>query len=553
MKRHLRSLLPSLWFTLAFSMGPALAQSPAPVEGHYEKVAPHLNPGGLFYSYVDIENDALSLAKIGDMILESAREEAGGALPPGLTASGIIKALGIDRLKAFGLSSRKAEDGLIHNRGFFYLPEGRTGLFKLFGGDAAPFQSPRCAPAGSDLVIETDLTLGAVLDLVEAVLTSTGDEQYLQVFKSALSFPVPHTELKAGDFISQLNTKIILAGRLEKGITFKPDEKAPALPAFRLVACFDGLEFLAAPLFKLAAESGEMKIEQGDGFEAILPREALPEALSFFKPLIYHDLKSKRLLIGTHREGVTEFLTAAHPISSDPDFIKAIAGLATEGNDFSYLTPGLLKAVNDLSGSIIREAMADLEKLNPSGGTPGHLKSLLEALQSFSPVPNQALTGLRANLKDGILFQSNSTSSYKTILLTATVVPVALVASASFAGFSRIKQAQLSGPASPDLPREAAEAEPAADDDHPDEGADAATIRANLQQIAFAAQSWFVDHPDATEVSYNELIEAELLFRIKPVNGESYQDLKLQKTGGTLSVKPKDGAKVSRDYGAAEK
>jgi hypothetical protein len=403
--------------------------------------------------------------------------------------------------------------------------------------------------------METDLSLGALLDLVEAVLSSTGDEQYLQIFKSALSFPVPHTELKAGDFISQLNTKIILAGRLEKGITFKLDEKAPALPAFRLVACFDGLEYLAAPLFQLAAASGHLKIEQGDGFEAILPGEALPEALSYFKPLLYHDLKSKRLLIGTHREGVTEFLAAAHPISSDPDFVKAIAGLATEGNDFSYLTPGLLKAVNDVSGYLIKDAMADLEKRNPNpaSGTAEQLKPLLEVLQGFSPVPSQALSGLRANLKDGILFQSNSTSSYKTTLLTATLVPVAFVASASFAAFTRIKQAPLEGPGSPDLPRAAAEAKAAADDDHADEGADAATIRANLQQIAFAAQSWFVDHPDAAEVSYNELIEAELLFRLKPVNGESYQDLKLMKAGGTLSVKTEQGAKVSRDYGAAEK
>ncbi len=547
MKRHLRFFLPSLLLALSLSPGPAPAQPPAPAEGHYGKVAPHLDPGGIFYTYVDIDSDALSFAKMGDTLLGIAREEAGGVIPPGLSTSGIIKALGLDRLKAFGLSSRKAEGGLFRNRGFLYLPEGRTGVFQLFGGEAAPLQSPLSAPAGSDLVMEMDLTLGAVLELVEAVLTSTGEEQYLQVFKSALSFPVPHTELNAGDFISQLNTKIILAGRLEKGTTFKPDPKAPDLPAFRLVLSFDGLEYLAAPLFKLAIESGGMKIEKGDGFEMILPGEAMPDGLSFFKPVLYHDLKTKRLLIGTHQEMVTEFLAAAQPIAADPVFVKAIEGLAVAGNDFSYLSTGLMQALQNVTDVIMKEAMADIEKLSPgSSGAAGKFQPFFEALQSLSPVPTQAMVGLRANLKDGILFQSNSTSSYKSILMTAALVPAAIMASAAgFASYNGLqrKSLELSAPAG-----EAAEAPAEAG-----ANADTAAIQANLQQIDFAAQSWFVDRADATEVTYIELIEAELLFRIKPVSGESYQDLKVKKSGGTLSVKTKNGAGVSRDYGPPAK
>ena len=126
------------------------------------------------------------------------------------------------------------------------------------------------------------------------------------------------------------------------------------------------------------------------------------------------------------------------------------------------------------------------------------------------------------------------------------MIPTAMMASVSSAAYLTAQglQKDASGlqklKAAPDSPGPAA-----ANERH------AAAIRANLQQITFAAQSWFLDHKDATEVSYGQLLEAELIFRLESVHGESYQDLKVQKTGGTLSVKDKEGTTVSRDYDPA--
>ena len=518
---------------LAVSPVPSLAQTAPGGSKHFEAVSKHLDQGGLFYTYVDIDGDAARFAGVADALLDFARKEAGGAIPPGLSAKGILQALGLDRVKAIGMSSRKAEGTLFQNRALIYLPEGRAGIFKLFGGAAAPLQAPGFAPAGSDLVLESELTLSALQEVAEAVLRSTGDPQMLEQFKGLLGFPVPGLEMTAGDLISRLNTRILVAGRLEKGKTFTPPGSPSALPAFRLVVSFDDLDFLFAPIKEIAGQSGAATLEQGEGFELIRPTAALPEGLDDFKPVLYHDLKSKRLLLSTHLDAVEECLAGKQPLSGDPGYAKATEGLPKDGNEFSYITPAVFETFQKLMQTFMAAAPSPA-----AGPNPEILKELMAQMETLSPLPTHPLAGVRANLPEGMLFQSNSTSSFKSIVALAAVVPVAFVATAATGIAAPLSR--ISGEAKPEAP--AAEAPPEEDDT-------TGAIRANLQQIAFAAQTYFLDHADAAEVSYEQLIKAELLFRVEAVNGESYKGLKLKKAGGTLSVKRSGGDSVDHKYG----
>ena len=77
----------------------------AQVPTNFDAVAKLLEVGGVFYTVVDLEGDIARFAGMGDSLIDLARKEAGGAIPPGLKASGIIRSLGLDRVKAIGMSS----------------------------------------------------------------------------------------------------------------------------------------------------------------------------------------------------------------------------------------------------------------------------------------------------------------------------------------------------------------------------------------------------------------------------------------------------------------
>ncbi len=508
---------------------PALGQADPP--SNFTAVARHLDTGGVFYTILDLDGDLARFAGVSDALLSLARTELGAAIPRGLSAKGILEGLGLDRVKAVGMSSKKAEGSLFKNRALIYMPEGRSGLAKLFGGAAAPLQSPRLAPAGSDLVMETELTLSALLEITESVLRSTGDPKTLNQFKGLLGFPVPGLEMTAGDFIGKLNTRIILAGRLEAGKSFTLPGSKTTVPAFRLVVSFDHLDFLFPPLMEYARQSGQAVVEKGEGFERIVPKANPAGATSDFQFLIHHDLNSKRILIATHPDALKEFLESKTPLSDGEAFRKATAGFPMEGNEFSYVTPAVFKAFDHQ----LRTALSDA----PAPYTAS-LRTVMEELGKLSPWPTQPIASVRANLPEGMAFQSTSPHSFKSLIPAAVTLPVAFLSAVSFRGYSKTLGKTRAGLAAPPTPS-------AEDEDAPDEAGE--SIRNNLQQIAFAAQSYFVDRPEAAEVSYEQLIEAELLFRLEAVNGETYKGLKLKKTGGTLSVKRSGGDAVGHKYG----
>ena len=521
---------------LAFLLTPlaARAQAPAQAPSNFDAVAKHLETGGVFYTLVDIDGDLARFAGLGDGLLDLAKKEAGGALPPGLSATGILKSLGLDRLKAFGMSSKPGTENLFHNRALAYLPEGRSGIFKLLGGAAAPLQSPALAPAGSDLVMESELTLSALLEIAEALLRSTGDESMLQQYRGALAFPMPGgLEMTAGDFIAKLNTRIILAGRLEKGKSFTPHGEEYTVPGFRVVVSFDNLGFLADPILTYAKHSTGVVVEKGEGFNIIKLKEKGPDQPDFLQPLFYHDVKSSRLLLATHPDAIPEFLSNENRISGDSAFVKAITGLPIKANELSYLTPAIYQALEQFVKEAVKAAPA-----TSGAPDPAVLQQMLGFLNQIAPTPTQPVVSLRANLPEGMLFLSNTTSSFKSILTIPAMLATGMIAAVGTGAYESLRHS-----AKDKINDAAGEEEPVENDDA------TAAVRNNLQQIAFAAQSYFVDHAQSSEVSYEQLIEAELLFRLEPSAGESYQGLKLKKSGGTLSLKMPHSGTVTQKYG----
>ncbi|MES2705602.1 MAG: hypothetical protein V4726_03265 [Verrucomicrobiota bacterium] len=550
---NIKRLLPTglLSCTAALSLTmPARAQvtsvPAASASANFAETAKHLELGGLFYGFVDVDGDLAKLGKIGDRLLDAARKQGAADLPKELKASKILDALGLTTVKALGGSSRTLSGGMYHNRAIVYAPAGPVGLFKLLGGKAAPLASPSLAPAGSDLVGETDLNLSALLEIAESVVKSIGDERLMQQYKGSLGFPVPGLPMTVGDLISKLDTKIIVFGELVDGKSIPIPNSKDKFPAFKAVLSFDNIDFLFEPLLQFAEQAGQSKVEKGDGFELIRPAQPLPGDFSYFQPVVYHDLKTKRILIASHLDYLRAALTGAKPLTGDPTYLKATEGLPKEGNSFSYVTPKVAVAVLDFVKMAMKSAP------NSAGGPPKELmEEVMRALQEFSPLPASAMAAVRANLPDGMLFLSNESNNFKnSVVAVGAVFPAIMIAGGVGAYQGVIKGAQRHQ-AETEMKKDEVEKTEESSDPAPAPtpgGASTKAIKNNLQQITYSAQTYFLDNPKAKEVTYEKLIGTELLFKLDPVAGESYKGLTVKRAGGSLTVKTGDKESISLSY-----
>ena len=213
-----------------------------------------------------------------------------------------------------------------------------------------------------------------------------------------------------------------------------------------------------------------------------------------------------------------------------------MAGLPTAANELSYLTPALYQAFAEFIKAAVKAA-----PVTPGSPDPALLQQMFGFFDQISPTPTQAVVSVRANLPEGMLFLSNSTTSFKSILTIPAALATGMIAAVGTGAYEGMMRSAKAKTAEVET-----EADPAESDDA------TAAVRNNLQQIAFAAQSYFVDHPQSAEVSYEQLIEAELLFRLEPTAGESYQGLKLKKAGGIVTLKTPHNGTISQKYGPVD-
>lgn len=501
---------------------------------HFAAVSKHLELGGLFFAYMDIDGDLERLAAIGDRLLGVARREM-PAIPDDLSAGRIVDALGLTSVKAIGMSSRALDKDLFHNRALLYMPDGPKGLMKLFGQKAAPFQIASFAPADAGMAMQMDLSLSTLLETVEAVIKASGQSGALGYYKAGLSFPVPGLNMSVGEFIAKLNTRVMMAMRIDENRKLSIPGAPTEIPGMQLMIALDDVDFVMESLMAMLGENDDAEIEKGNGFTVIRPTASLPGDLDYFQPGLYHDQKNKRLILTTHID-MAKAAGGGNSLATNEGFRKASAGLPTEGNGLTYVTPQFLKRFLDFYAGIMKETMK-------TGGAPAGMNEVMKIVFDLFPMPTVPVVSLYANVPEGMLFMSNMNENHKHTMVQAAAVPLAFIAAGAAVGFTT--QAR-------DINRaRAEEASPPVENEDEDEGPSKA-VKNNLQQIAFSAQTYFIDNPKAMEVTYEALVKAELIFDLDPVAGESYKGLTLKRGGGELSVKIRGDDAITLKYQAAE-
>lgn len=411
----------------------AVAEAPTDAgtrrSAHFDTVAQHLDLGGTFMGYVDVEGDLDRLLDLAQEFMDTLRQQGLGEIPE-IQLKEMVSELGLNSITAMGASSVPTEGGGFRNQAFIHTPDGPKGLLTLFGAEAKPLVTLSTAPAGADLVIEQEFQLAALKDIVLGVYKQLPKDQGIPPVDMLMQQPLPGLGMTVENVLDQANGRFSLIAK------FDPEEKVvlPAgprpieIPAVDLLIKLDGLGWVFEKLQGFIPQQGPFVREDTEAFTKLSVQIPAEVPFAFFQPVLVHDKKGNSLTLVSR----PQFLEACAPgegdkLAADEDFQKIAQGLPTEGNGFSYISPRVKQVVSDLVGRA-------MEQEGAPEGVAEIFDMVLANLGSMATVTVKKPNGVHSI--------ANSPASFKSSLLSFAVVPMAVVGFSSRQSMVQMEMAQ---------------------------------------------------------------------------------------------------------------
>ncbi len=462
---------------------------------HFLAVNSQLELGGTLYAYADVDGDMLKFAGSLQGIL-GQMAEAQPQMAPFVKQDyrSIFSLLGLDDVKAVGLSSVPDGSGFFRNRVFFYTPEKRRGLLAGLGGPAGPFTHLNLAPADTDLYSEGELDVPAVYASLKQVVAKIGGETTANLVDVGLQKAGADVGISALDLINGLKGRSAMIVRLDPQRNLRwPGPAGVTTPAFSLLLCIDGIgPALEGALTKspvlAARQEGALKL-----FELKMP---LP--LEGIKPVLAID--GSTLFVATSVEFLTEARQQKTGLAQSADFQKALDHVGAVGNALGYVSPALFTRLKQI------------EALNPQ--LPADNKQVLRLVMNNLPAPDRPLITLRTNLPEGILIRSYWNRSLKQDVAAVAIynpVTIGIMAAMAIPAFEKVREASQDK-----------------------------TVLNNLRMLDAAADQYYLEK-NTTSAIYDDLVGPDKYVKgVTSVAGEDYSTL-IFKQGVPLRVRLKSG------------
>ena len=407
---------------LSGSQGPA-SNLPADSQSkHFAEVSKYLDLGGPFYAYIDLDGD---VDRLGEQINEvySAIAET-GEIPP-VDVREIVSELGIGKIEALGASSIKTAKGF-RNKTFAYIPDGRSGLLNLLGGDGEKLHYAALAPAGADFIVEQELNLKAVRDTAEKIVAKFESPDIQEPFDEMLETKFADLSFTVSDFLGNANGRVIVVASIVPDVPLPLPPQAPVIPSIDALLCVENAGWLFNSLEEKFITEGEGPfdyVEEG-GFQKMMMQVPPDGSMGIYAPLIAKETSTDRVFLVSRQSYLDECLGTGARISQDVEFQAAIEDLPTEGNAFSYASPEVYSELQKVT-----EASMGQMGGPGQGGPPPAVMSAFEALSSsFMPdLDGAGIAGVGQNLPNGILYTQNNAYSHKATLASMAVMPVAVL------------------------------------------------------------------------------------------------------------------------------
>lgn len=465
---------------------------------HFLAVNRQLELGGTMYGYVDIDGDAMKVAGI----LKNAAQQYGAAVPDiepfaNQDFVALFTKLGLDDVKAFGVSSVPDGTGYFRNRAFFYTPDGRHGLLAGLGGKPGAFAHLALAPADTDIYSETEIDVPAIYLTVKDVVGQVAGEAAKNQLDAALQKAGEKAMISWLKLINATKGHLVFVMRFEDGRTFDiPAPQPVKFPAFSILMRLDGVGGAVEDALRGVPL---LTATQADGMHLYTFNQPLPVA--GLKPVIA--IEGSTLFFATSPEFLTECRAKKSSLANDAKFKKALAELGTEGNGIGYISPHVFKRIGDFA------------TLNPD--MPPQVKSVFESVVNNLPKGDRPLMTLRVNLPDGILVRSTTNRSLKQEVALVAVynpVTVGVLAAMAIPAFQKVRMASQQK-----------------------------AIMNNLRQLSAAADQFYLEK-GVSRAQYEDLVgPGKYIKVIQPVMGENYRVLRFR-SGEALRIRLPDGRTV---------
>lgn len=480
---------------------------------YFEAVNSHLELGGTLYGYVDVDGDALKAADELQRVLTQV-----AVFNPALAGvlaktdfRQIALELGLDGVKAAGVSSVRGTDGVFRNREFFYTPQGRHGLLAVLGGPVGPFTRTRLAPPDADLYSECELDVAAAYDTIRKVSVEHGWAKSPDTFDAKLK----DAGLRAGfsflDALGALRGRMTIVARAEEGKSYDlPLPGGLKLPGFSVLVCLDG----EGSVFEKALQKSDAWKASVEGSRRFYTLKS-PLPIKGLSPVVA--VEGSSLYAATSTAFLRECLDRQSGIEQNPDFQRLLADLGPTGNAVSFVTPRFFSALR---------ATADLNR-----EAPAPFRNLLDAALKLPPA-DHPMMAVRENLPDGILVRASYNRSLKRELAVAAVYnPVTIGVMAALVYQTSHLRAQTSpapGPMAPPL-------SPALRDRR---------VLGNLRYLSFIANRYYRKNGVHT-ATLGDLVGPGKPYPLpRSWEGEDYGSIWFEK-GLPLSVRTPDGRVIT--------
>jgi len=392
---------------------------------HFKTVAEHLDPGGVFYGYMDVAGDLDSLLELGQNAYGQLREIEDAA--PAIDFKSLVSELGLHNIAAVGGSSVAVDTNTYRNQAFILTPKGFAGLLKIFGGEAKPFKALSLAPTGADIVIEGSFQLSAIRGVLEGVLPKLPDEAEAPDFDELMQEQVPNTGLTLGEILTKSNGVVTVIASVNDKEKIAIPNVPIKIPAIDFMIRLDGMGWLFEKLQGMLPpeRQGPFTYSKEGGITTIsveIPKEV---PFSYYQPILIHDKEANLLTLASRAAYLDTMKPGAAKLAASAAY-KAIArDLPTSGNSFSFMSAEFGKTVN----AVLAEAMR-------ASGAPGGAEKFLELLA----LNLQPAAGVWVNKPNGMHAISYGTQSIKSAIKSAmtavaTTVPM-VIGGAAFTGNS---------------------------------------------------------------------------------------------------------------------
>lgn len=467
---------------------------------HFVDVAKHLDQGGIFYGYIDIDGDLNRLLEFGQKAMDTIRDETGADIPD-LNLDGLVSPLGLKDITAMGASSVGTSADSYRNQMFIHTPEGAKGLMTLFGKESSPLLALNAAPAGSDIVIEQEFRLNALKEVALGIWPHLPPEAGAPPLEQMLQMEIPNVGMTASEVIDKMNGRALFSAKFSdtEKLTVPIDGNMVTIPAFDFTLDLRGLGWIFEKFGPMIPQGGPFQREEADGVTTLTMQVPPNTPFSMFQPILIHDQPNNRLVLST----TPAFLAACEEgngekITSDASYVALSQGLPTEGNAFSYFSPRL----KDILGTVVKDAMAQ------EGAPEGATKIVDFVLESLGGVAS-----VSAHTEDGIHTVANSGQSFK----SSAAVALMVFPAAALMGARTLMNAQLASEAAQTQDLVQADSRPQTGREVKDSSEDMGKILTAMKQHALKNNGAFPD--TLTDLVPDYLTDESALKWRKP-NGE---------------------------------